>query len=603
MMGRECLLVVSLVMFIVVGGFNSWAGKTSKELAIWSTRYLDALHQSMGLLTSKTAGLIETDDLLKDIEGNQQNALKGALDRFLSAGDLQELRIVDKTCRQMVESTSVSFGLETCRTGLQLGFYWIKSPKGSVLVYENPINDTYKVTSAVLVDRHWLLNNLGAGAGLAGFELSENPGHGIAVNRSLGIEPYFVWNHWSSLLTHWFMGIDGSRVPLFPFGALVVILTLFLTAEYRRTLLKQSLMTRQLQEQTQRFLTHWQMDSGARDWPEEVAKRIAQETHNLKEEITEKKEALMVMGAMKDEIEQELLDLRQSETILDQIQRTIPTMVEHISTWEAKLRNLHQDVSTVLVKGSLNIAKLASEWQGDIDARGARKFLRSRLETEIPGPDGNQLSSELNFIIATAKGFERTGGTLQASLADIKKNQASIVRIAGFWKSILNGGSRDQLYWKISDAIEDSFMQVKMALKDCQIVIDKPNWIEPILNIDAPYPTITCIIHQVFAAFAKIDSNAKISVQFRSGAVHDQLVFTQVNGLVEFNDSLKATLTRHINTANSFGKPYGTLLRQLPALGNHLVLAVAWKCSSNVHPSSGSPLVRPAHSLEGEVVP
>ena len=43
MMGRECLLVVSLVMFIVVGGFNSWAGKTSKELAIWSTRYLDAL--------------------------------------------------------------------------------------------------------------------------------------------------------------------------------------------------------------------------------------------------------------------------------------------------------------------------------------------------------------------------------------------------------------------------------------------------------------------------------------------------------------------------------------------------------------------------------
>ncbi|MEI8027875.1 MAG: hypothetical protein WCI18_16110, partial [Pseudomonadota bacterium] len=355
MMGRECLLVVSLVMFIVVGGFNSWAGKTSKELAIWSTRYLDALHQSMGLLTSKTASLIDTDDLLKNIEGKQQNALKGALDRYLSPGDLQELRIVDKTCRQMMESTSLSFGLETCRTGLQSGFYWIKSPKGAVLVYEHPINDTYKVTSAVLIDRHWLLNNLGAGAGFAGFELSENPGHGIVVSRSLGIEPYFVWNHWSSLLTHWFMGIDGSRLPLLPFGALVVILTLFLTAEYRRTLLKQSLMTRQLQEQTQRFLAQWQMDATIRDWPEEVAKRIGQETQDLKDEIHENKEALMAMGATKSEIELELLDLQQCETILDQIQRTIPTMVEHISTWEAKLRSLHQDVSTVLVKGCCSV--------------------------------------------------------------------------------------------------------------------------------------------------------------------------------------------------------------------------------------------------------
>jgi len=112
---------------------------------------------------------------------------------------------------------------------------------------------------------------------------------------------------------------------------------------------------------------------------------------------------------------------------------------------------------------------------------------------------------------------------------------------------------------------------------------------------------MTCIIHQIFAAFAKIDSNAKISVQFRSGAVHDQLVFTHVNGLMDFHDPMKATLSRHINTANTFGKPYGTLLRQLPALGNHLVLAVAWKCAAKVGPSLGNDGFRTGQTMDSEM--
>jgi len=587
MMGREWILVVSLAVFIGVGAFNSWADKTSKVLALWSSRYVESLGQSMGQLTSKTTSLVGVDDLIKDIESNQQNGLKGALDRFLSAGDLQELRIVDTSCRQLSESKSVSFGIETCRAGLSQGFYWMKSPKGSVLVYEHPINDSYKVTAGVLVDRHWLVNSLGPGAGAAGLELTDDPGHGISVNRSLGIEPYFVWNHWSSLLTHKLIGFQGSRVPLAPFGALVVLFTLFLTAHYRRILLEQNLKSRRLMDQIQRFLVPWQMDSRSRDWPEDLQKKMDQQTQNLKEEIGELKDSLSSLRAVKSEIELELRDLQQSETVLDQIQRTIPTMVEHISTWEGKLRTLHQDVSTVLVRGSLDLAKLASEWQTDMEIRGPRKFLRSRIETEIPGPDGNQLTSELKFIVATAKGFEVTGGALQSSLGDIKKIQTSIVRIANFWKSILNGGSRDQHYWKISDAIEDSFIQVKMAMKDCQMVIEKPNWSEPLLSLEATYPTMTSIIHQIFAAFAKIDSNAKIDIQFRSGALHDQLVFTHINGLLGWNEGLKQTLIRHINTANSFGKPYGTLLRQLPTQGNHLVLAVAWKCSTQ---AASSPL-------------
>lgn len=577
-MGREWILVLALSSLIGVSAFNNWADRVSQELKQWSEKYSASMAQTKNILTTKIINLANSQEFLNDIAGRQQNAVKGALDRNLSSADIQEIRVVDFDCKLIGESSLGRFGIETCRNGNSRGFYWIKSPKGSVLMYEHPSEGNFKITAGVLIDRHWLLNYLGSRVQQAGFELSDKDGFGFAANYSQLNEPKFVWTHWSALISHPFIGLEGSRIQLAPFAGFIVIFTIFLVAKYRRRISTLTSLVAKFDNEKTRALAPWNLTAVKKDWPEELNDRIQSKILQFQEEGLQLKEKIHLLNKMESELKLELSDLQQSEAVLEQVQRTLPRIIELIALWEKKVSAIETEISNVLVTGSYELGQLGATWKSDIESRGPRKFLRSRLETESNGESGNQLTQELSYIILLTSKVEHVGSRLQSNLLEIKRHQSSVKKMAIFWQSLLCGGVKEHLNWKFSDAIEDSFMQVKLTSRDSNLSIEKPNWIEPLANVNSPYPIVTSMIHQVFSAFAKIDHDSLINIQFRSGAIHDQLIFTLVGGKQTAPESLKSIVDRHINSANHFGRSNGLILRQLPTTGSHIALALAWKC-------------------------
>ena len=578
-MGREWILVLALSSLIGVSAFNSWAYKVGKELQHWSEKYSASMAQTKNILTTKIINLASSQEFLDDVAEHQQNAVKGAIDRNLSSADIQEIRVLDYDCKLIGESSLTRFGVETCRSGKNRGFYWVKSPNGSILMYEHPSSGNFKLTAGVLIDRHWLLNYLGSRVEQAGFELTEHANLGIIANFSQPNEPKFIWSHWSNLFTRPFIGLEGSRIQLAPFAGFIVIITLFLVSQYRRKISGLANLIQKMEDEKKRALTPWNLSTTKKDWPEELNDRIQSKILHLEEEGLQLKQKLHMQNEVEYELKSELSDLQQSETVLEQVQRTLPSIIELIALWEKKVSAIESEISTVLVTGSYELGQLGATWKSDIESRGARKFLRSRLETEVAGDSGNQLNQELSYIILLASKVEHVGSRLQNNLLEIRKNQNSIKRMAVFWQSLLCGGAKEQMDWKFSDAIDDSFMQVKLASRDSNLRIQKPNWIEPLTNLNATYPIVTSMIHQVFSAFAKIDHDSLVDIQFRSGAIHDQIVFTLVGGKQPAHESMKSILERHINSANYFGRANGLILRQLPTLGSHIALAMAWRCT------------------------
>jgi len=579
MMGREWILVLALICFIAVEGFNNWALKVSEGLKQWSQKYSYSIAETKINLTEKSMELAENPDFLTEMSANQQNSIKGRLERQLSTSGIQEMRLVSNDCALINQALLISFGVETCRPGSNRGLYWLASPSGSILVYEQPLNDQKKLTSAIRIDRHWGMNFLSNDFEKNGFDLKMQSLLGITLNRPQENEPHFYWSHWSSLMTRPFMDINGSRIPILPFSFLLAASALLLVAGYRRRVLELSHLLKGNEEDIQNCQKAWDIDPKHRNWPAEVISRSEAKVLQQQDEITQLKESIHILRTTKEELEKEVVDLQQAETIMEQIQRTIPSILERMATWESSLSKVEIEITKNLIHDTESLALITKNWKKDIETRGARKFLRSRLETEVRGDSQNQLEDELNFITESTKTINETGLFLKENILEIIKHQKSIKKITQFWQSSLTGGPSNNTDWKFSQVMDDALLQVKITMKNCNFSLEKANWVEPIVTMEVPYTVVTGAIHQIFSAFAKINHEAHVKIQYRSGAIHDQLVFTLIQGNAGLTDGAKANLTRHINSANAIAKTHGLLVRQLPATSSHIVLAMAWRCS------------------------
>ncbi len=269
-----------------------------------------------------------------------------------------------------------------------------------------------------------------------------------------------------------------------------------------------------------------------------------------------------------------------------------------IVDFRERLQDLNDITSHGMHPEAQKIAALIGDWQQQITARGARKFIRSLAETNVT-PTYTLLDQQLDFLRVTASHLLDALLAMSQQRGQLHERLQDLQAITTFWAHFDAAGD-DEVVKNLPQAISNAQRLATMQLKSLTHIRFE-NQLEssslPQMPLMPDSALVSSLFHLYVSAVHRLvdgsDTNASVTLttQVRLGRDQHMLIISAITNTGKTAGGNTEVASQHLGQVRTIAAGYGLQARILPLVGNCQPYALSWDISPDYqHTVPVSPL-------------